>query len=195
MSWQVRSVHLLKVVNINDIAASLVEVPCSAKQSGFKKQSRKWGWVERILYNGVQKKEKEFLVAAPDGDEYDDNEDDETAHTNADTARWLMAYLGECFPAEFVKSAQALDIPIHQGKMDVEYTSAMWMDASVGAVAAQRIIMKYSIAFFGYKFTVPERDVNKLAGRSVPPVVCTVEYKELSLDWWYKDRDKKKWTR
>jgi hypothetical protein len=70
--------------------------------------------------------------------------------------------------------------------MDAEYTSAMWMDASVG-VAAQRIIMKYFISFFRYKFTSPEGDINNLAGRSVPPVVCTVEYKELSLDWWYKD--------
>jgi hypothetical protein len=36
-----------------------------------------------------------------------------------------MTYLEECFPAEFVKSAQALDM---QGEMDAEYTSAMWMD-------------------------------------------------------------------
>jgi hypothetical protein len=134
-------------VNSNGITTSLVEVPCSAKQSGSKKQSRKLGWVERILYNvRKNKQEKEFLVAE-DGDEYDDNEDDETAYTNADTARGLMTYLGECFPAEFVKSAQALDMPIHQGKMDAQYTSAMWMDASAG-VAAQRIIMKYFIACF-----------------------------------------------
>jgi hypothetical protein len=186
MSRQVKSVDLLKVINSNDVTTSLVEVPCSAKQSGFKKQSRRSGWVERILYNVRKNKEKALPIDAADGDEYDDTDDDERAYTNADTARWLMTYLGECYPAEFVKSAQALDMPIHQGKMDAEYTSAMWMDASVG-VAAQRIIMKYFIAFFGYKFTVPEGDINKLAGRSVPPVVCTVEYKELSLDWWYKD--------
>jgi hypothetical protein len=83
MSRQVRSIDLLKVVNSNDITTSLVEVPCSAKQSGFKKQSWKAGWVKRILYNmrkkkekeflvAVPNKEKEFLVAAPDGDEYDD---------------------------------------------------------------------------------------------------------------------------
>jgi hypothetical protein len=59
------------------------------------------------------------------------------------------------------------------------------MDASIGG-AAQRIIMKYFIAFFWYKLTVPEGNVNKLGGRSVLPVVCTVEYKQLSLDWWYK---------
>jgi hypothetical protein len=186
MSRQVRSVDLLKVVNYNNVTTSLVEVPCSAKQSGFKKQSRRSGWVERILYNVRKNKEKALPIDAVDGDEYDDNDDDKRACTNADTARWFMTYLGECYTAEFVKSAQALDMPIHQGKMDAEYTSAMWMDASVG-VAAQRIIMKYFIAFFGYKFTVPEGDINNLAGRSVPPVVCTVEYKELSLDWWYKN--------
>jgi hypothetical protein len=176
MSRQVRSFDLLKVVNSNNVTTSLVEVPCSAKQSGFKKQSRRLGWVKRILYNVRKNKEKALPIDAADGDEYDDNNDDERAYTNADTARWLMTYLGECYPAEFVKSAQALDMPIHQGKMDAEYTSAMWIDASVG-VAAQRIIMKYFIAFFGYKFTVPEGAINNLAGRSVPPVVCTAKYK------------------
>jgi hypothetical protein len=57
MSRQVRSVDLLKVVNSNNITTSLVEVPCSAEQSGFKKQSPKPGWVERILYN-VRKNKK-----------------------------------------------------------------------------------------------------------------------------------------
>jgi hypothetical protein len=187
MSLQVRLVDLLKVANSNDVTTSLVEVPCSAKQSGFKKQSQRLGWVKRILYNVRKYKEKELPMDAADGDEYDDNDNDErAAYTNVDTARWLMTYLGECYPAEFLKSAQALDMPIHQGEMDAEYTLAMWMDASIG-VAAQRIIMKYFIAFFGYKFTVPKGNINKLAGRSIPPVVCTVEYKELSLDWWYKD--------
>jgi hypothetical protein len=35
---------------------------------------------------------------------------------------------------------QALDMPIHQGKMHAEYTTDMWSDAGVG-VEAQRIIM------------------------------------------------------
>jgi hypothetical protein len=61
----------------------------------------------------------------------------------------------------------------------------MWMYASAG-IAAKLIIMKNFIAFFGYNFTISEGNINKLVGRSVPPVVCTVEYKELSLDWWYK---------
>jgi hypothetical protein len=103
---------------------------------------------------------------------------------NAYPSRWLrlMTYLGECFLAKFIKSAQAFGMPIHQGKMDhAEYTSAIWMDKSIG-VAAQCIIMKYFIAFFGYNFTVPEGNNSKLLGRSAPPVVYTVEYKELSRD-------------
>jgi hypothetical protein len=39
LSKKVRSVDLLKVLNYNDTATSLVEVPCSAKQSGFRKQA------------------------------------------------------------------------------------------------------------------------------------------------------------
>jgi hypothetical protein len=74
---------------------------------------------------------------------------------------WLILYLGECFPCEFVKSAQALDMPIHQGKMDAEYTTSMWSDAGVG-VAGQHIIMKYFINFFKYKFTAAKALINQL---------------------------------
>jgi hypothetical protein len=95
MLRQVRSVNLLKVVSSNDVTTSLVEVPCSAKQSGFKNQSRRPAWVKRILYNVRKNKEKALPIDAADGDEYDDNDDDERAYTNADTARWLMTYLGE----------------------------------------------------------------------------------------------------
>jgi hypothetical protein len=40
LSKKVKLVDLLKVLNYNDSTTSLVEVPCSAKQSGFKKQAR-----------------------------------------------------------------------------------------------------------------------------------------------------------
>ena len=97
-----------------------------------------------------------------------------------------FAYLGGCYPKEFVKPTQALDMPIHQGKMDAEYTTAMWSDAGVG-VAAQRIMMKHFIDFFGYKFTVAEALITQLAVDSVPPVVGTVQYMDRTLDYWYKD--------
>ena len=113
LSKKVKSVDLLRVLNYNDTTTSLVEVPCSAKQSGFKKQARRSRWVHRILQCVRRYKEEELLVAE---DERDD--DDEIAFTDDDAARWLITYLGECYPAEFVKSAQALDMPIHQGKMD-----------------------------------------------------------------------------
>jgi hypothetical protein len=67
--------------------------------------------------------------------------------------------------------------------MGAEYTAAMWGDASVG-IAAQRIIMTYLIGHFGYKFTVPEEAaINKLAIHSVPSVVCTIEYMDMTLDY------------
>jgi hypothetical protein len=46
-----------------------------------------------------------------------------------------MTYLGESYPSEFVKSAQALYMPFHQGKMHAEYTTAMWSDAGLGVAA------------------------------------------------------------
>jgi hypothetical protein len=180
---KVSSVDLLKVLNYNDTTTSLVEVPCSVKQSGFKKQARRSRWVQGIL-QCVRKYKEEELVA---DNEKQEDDDDEFAYTDDDAARWLITYLRECYPKEFVKSAQALDMPIHQGKMDAEYTAAMWGDAGVG-VAAQQIMMKYFIDFFGYKFTVAEALITQLAVDLVPPVLGTVQYiMDRTLDYWYKD--------
>jgi hypothetical protein len=131
LSKKVRYIGLLKVLYYNNTATSLVEVPCSVKQSGFKKQARRSQWVQRIL-QCVRKYKEEELVADNEKQEDDDNE---FAYTDDDAARWLITYLGECYPKEFVKSVQALDMSIHQGKMDALYTAAMWGDAGVGVAA------------------------------------------------------------
>jgi hypothetical protein len=136
-------------LNYNNSTTSLVEVPCS-RWLGFKKQALWSRWVHQIL-ECVRRYKKELVV--DDEIEEDNDNDDEFAYTDDDAARWLISYLGDFFPSEFVKSAQALNMPIHQGKMDVEYTTTMWSDAGVG-VAAQQIIIKYFIDFFGYKFTL-----------------------------------------
>jgi hypothetical protein len=91
----------------------------------------------------VRKYKEEELVA-----DAEQEDDDKFACTDDDAGRWLITYLGHCYPKEFLKPAQALDMPIHQGKMDAEYTAAMWSDAGVG-VAAQQIMMKYFTDFFG----------------------------------------------
>jgi hypothetical protein len=181
-SKQVKSVDLLQVLHHSDATTSLVEVLCSSKQSGFKQRARKSRWVQRILKSVRRCKNQDLVV-----DEHDDDaENDETACTDDDATRWLITYLGDCHPSEFVKSAQALDMPIHKGKMDAECACAMWSDAGVG-VAAQRITMKYFISFFGYKFTVPEASINKLAADSVPPIVGAMEHMDHMLDCWCKD--------
>jgi hypothetical protein len=39
------------------------------------------------------------------------------------------------FPCKIlVKSTQSFNMPLHQGKMDAEYTTGMWSDAGVGVV-------------------------------------------------------------
>jgi hypothetical protein len=135
LSNKVRSVNLLKVLNYNDTTTSLVEVPCSAKQSGFKKQARLSRWVHGILQCVRKYKEEELVI-----DDEREDDDDEFAYTDDDAARWLITYLAESYPKQLVQSAKALDMPIHQGKMDAAHTTAMWSDAGVG-VAAQRIMM------------------------------------------------------
>jgi hypothetical protein len=136
LSKKVKSVDLLKVLHYNDSTTSLVEVPCSAKQSGFKKQARPSRWVHQILQCIRRYSKLELLDGIEREGGYDD--DDDFAFNDDDAARWLITYLGECFPSEFVKSAQALDMPIHQGKMDAVYTTAMWSDAGVGVLAQRR---------------------------------------------------------
>jgi hypothetical protein len=185
LSKKVRSVDLLKVLHFNGATKSLVKIPCSTKMSGFKKQAQRSQWVPHSILQCVRRFKKEDLLV--NNDDATNPDDEETAYTDNDAARSLLTYLGEYFPSEFMKSAQALDMPIHQDKMDAEYSTAMWSDASVG-VGAQRIIMKYFTGFFGYKFMVPEASINQLASESVPPVVGTaVEYLDHTLDYWYKD--------
>jgi hypothetical protein len=145
LSKTVKSVDLLNVLHYyNDSTTSLVEIPCSAKQSDFKKQARRSRWVHHILKCVRMYSKLELL----DGIEREggDNDDDEFAFTDDDTAGWLITYLGECFPSAFVKSAQALDMSIHQSKMDAVYTTTVWSDAGVG-VAAQRVVSKYFFDF------------------------------------------------
>jgi hypothetical protein len=64
--------------------------------------------------------------------------------------------------------------------------TAMWSDAGVG-VAVQRVVNKYFLDFFGYKFTVPKAMINQLAVASVPPLVGQIQYMDHMLDNWYKD--------
>jgi hypothetical protein len=142
--------------------------------------------VLRILECARRCKTKDLLVGEDDEDDEDneDDEDDEIAHTNNDAARWLLAYLGEFFPAEFVKSAQALDMPVHRGK---------WMLRTrrpCGATpvwASRRSAKSYFMSFFGHKFTVPEAAANKLSVHSAPPIVGRTEHMDRMLDCWCKD--------
>jgi hypothetical protein len=63
---------IIKVLNYNNTATSLIEVPCSAKELGFKKQAQRSRWVHQIL-KCVQKYKEEELVADDEGED-DDNE-------------------------------------------------------------------------------------------------------------------------
>jgi hypothetical protein len=175
---QAKSADLPQVLHCNDGTTSLVEVPCSTKQSDFKQQAQKSRWVQRILKSARRCKKEDLLVNEHDA------ENDEVACTDDDAARWLTTHLlGDCCLSEFVESSQALDMTIHKGKMNAEHACAMWSDAGVG-MAAQRIIMKHFISFFGCKFAVPEASINKLAADSVLPIVGGTECVDHMLDCW-----------
>jgi hypothetical protein len=85
LSKQVKSVALLEVVHHNDTTTSLVEVLCSAKQSGFKERARSSRLTERSLESMRRFKKEDALVDEND----DDDDNDETACTNDDAARLI----------------------------------------------------------------------------------------------------------
>jgi hypothetical protein len=125
VSWHTQSCELQWYYN--DATTSLVKVPCCyAKQSGFKQQARRTRWVHWILQS-VRRYNAEDVV---DGVGKEKKEvDEEFAYSDDNAARWLlMTYLGECYPSEFVKyvvcASITLDMPIHQGKIHAEYTTA-----------------------------------------------------------------------
>jgi hypothetical protein len=107
LSKKLKLVGLLKVLHYNDTTTSLVEVPCSAKQSGFKKQAQRSRWVHQVL-QCIRRYKEEELVVVEDKIEQDDDDDDKFAFIDDDAVRWLITYLGEYYPRELVKSAQAL---------------------------------------------------------------------------------------
>jgi hypothetical protein len=100
------------------LSKSLAQQRCQALKSRCPRSQL----VPHIL-QCVRRFEKEDLLV--NDDDATDPDDEETAYTYNDAARWLLTYLGGYFPSEFVKSSQALDMPIHQGKVDAEYTAAM----------------------------------------------------------------------
>jgi hypothetical protein len=108
--------------------------------SGFKKQARWSQWC--FVSCNVSEDSKEDLLVNDDAT--DPMMKKQPSRTMMQ--QWLLTYLGECFPSEFVVCT-SLGYANHQGKMDAEYTTAMWSDAGVG-VGAQRIIMKYFTGFF-----------------------------------------------
>jgi hypothetical protein len=164
LSKQVESVDILKILNLNDSTTSLVE-ELRLPEAGPKDEVG-------ALCPGECKKTQ--------------NDDNKIACADSNAAGWLLTHLGEIGPGEFVKSAQAPDMPVHPRKMDTACAAAMWSDAGVG-VAAQGIVMKHLMSFFGCKFAVPEAAMNKLAVHSAPQIVGRTECMDRMLDHWHKD--------
>jgi hypothetical protein len=179
-----KSADLLKVLHNNDLTNSLVEVPCSAKQSGFKKQARMMKWMHCVLK--ALRRFKNPLVNNNNGVNDNDDAEDKIAHADDNAARWLITHLGKFDPVEFVKSAQASHMPVHKGKMNAEHAAAMWCKAGVG-VAAQRVMNKHFISCFGCKFTAPEAPINELAVHAAPPIVGRTRHLDHMLDCWCND--------
>jgi hypothetical protein len=86
-------------------------------------------WINKmvisIIGNNGNEKENEQVV----------DEGDDVGSIKADAARWLMTYLGEKHPDEFLKSSDALGMPMHTQNIDADKVSAMMQDDNIGICA------------------------------------------------------------
>jgi hypothetical protein len=74
-------------------------------------------------------------------------------------AWWLIWFLGNRHPDNFIKAANDIEMPIHLQPMDEDQVFAMFQDANIG-VRAACIIQKYFLAHFGTSFLASESKIH-----------------------------------
>jgi hypothetical protein len=101
---------------------------------------------------------------------------------------WLIRFLGDRFPDDFIKAANDIKMPIHSQPMDKDQAFAMFRDANIG-VRGVRIIRKHFLAHFGHTFLESASKIRCLGENALPPVVKPFQYKAKRYDYWYHEID------
>jgi hypothetical protein len=182
---EVESVSVLEYAAYNDAPQTLLRVPRSSRKDLFSKNAIRSGWIDKLLLAVLPEdfeEEKELQVS-------DDIDDEDEVGTNLSIAAWwLIRFLGDRFPDEFIKAANDIGMPIHSQPMDEDQAFAMFRDANIG-VRGARIIRKHFLAHFGHTFLASESKIRRLGDNALPPKVKQFKYKEKRYDYWYHEID------
>jgi hypothetical protein len=178
---EVESVRVLEYSAYNDAPQTLLKVPRSSRKDLFDRNAKRTGWIDKLL----------LAVLPEEWEEKDANEledEDEIGANLSVAAWWLIRFLGNRHPDEFIKAANDIGMPIHSQPMDEDQAFAMFRDANIG-VRAARIIRKHFLAHFGTTFLASEVKVRRLGNNALPPTVKQFKYKERRYDYWYHEVD------
>jgi hypothetical protein len=182
---KVKSVDLFQFSAYNDKQQNYVVVPTSGCLKQFKANASKTKWVDKMLDAVVNPMLQEYH----DNNEEEDSEDEEIqAGTGKENvAQWVTIYLGLRYPDAFVQAAESLGMPIRSSKMDRYSAFAMWREANI-SIRAQRTIHRHFSKFFGWRFTVSEKEINEIALEATPvdPISETFEMDNQRFHYWWK---------
>jgi hypothetical protein len=185
---EVESVQVLEYSAYNDTPQTLLTVPRSSRNDLFVRNANRTGWIEKLLsalLPGESEQDDDAEQLVNDGIE----DDDEDIDTNLSIAAWwLIRFLGNRHPDEFIRAASDIGMPIHSQPMDEDQAFAMFRDANIG-VRAARIIRKHFLAHYGRSFIASESKIRRLGDNALAPTVKQFKYKERRYDYWYHEVD------
>lgn len=179
----IQSVDIFRFAAYNDKDVNLINVPASKDRKQFIKNlnRNRRSWVMHVLDAVVGSQQVDAEMVADE-----DDPEDLVGTARADAALWLVTYLGRKFPDQFVQAATDIGMPVHHTKMPSHVAAAMWEAAGMGLMS-QRIVHKYFLAHFGWKFAVPEKAMEELSANVILPITARVTYQEKSIHFWYKN--------
>ena len=100
-----------------------------------------------------------------------------------------MSYLGEKYPAQFIRAAAILGMPVMPQRMPAELCAAMCEAAGIGNTSL-RIMIRFFVSHFGRNILAPEKEPNRFHHNAIPPIVGSIgEGSEKQIRYWYKELD------
>ena len=150
---EVDSVQVLEYAAYNDEPQTLLRVPRSSGKDRFVRNAHRSGWIDKLLSAVLPEEwDTQKLVNS------DFKDEDESGTNLSIAARWLIRFLGNMYPDEFIKAANDVGMPIRSQPMDQDQAFAMFRDANIG-VRAARVIRKHFMAHFGTTSVASEKKI------------------------------------
>jgi len=148
----------------NNSICTLVQVPKSTTYSHFKRNAKRVKWIDDVL-----------LAAARSG-------------CQDEAAEWILRYLGEFHHDAFITAESSVGILLCSKVMDAYSACAMWEEANM-PLWAQHVILHHLSNFFGWRLTVPERQIRELEAGALHPISDSVVVDKETITFWYREID------